>query len=333
MFGSVVLRSSYLAVDLFFVLSGFVIAHAYEGRLRSGLPVTTFMAIRLIRLYPLYLLGTALGIGLAAAQIMFGQELLWTRQSLLMAALFALFFLPTPKQYSPEADTFPLNGPAWSLFFELAINLVYALIARHLTDSRLTTTIAVSALLLLATGIHFGSLDVGFAWENIWGGGGRVCFSFFAGVMAYRIWLKKRPKAQIPFWLLAPAILLIFAIRLPDGYRAAFDLAAALVVFPLLVYACAAAEAKGRTAALYGVLGAASYGIYALHWPLTRFVQRFWAKVVPVDMVEFAPWLGFGFAAVVVVGVLIVDRYYDRPLRRLLLALVQPSGKRSLAAR
>src|ERR1700761_6004380 len=47
----------YLAVDLFFLLSGFVIAHAYDARFRKGLGVPAFLVIRLIRLWPMIAFG------------------------------------------------------------------------------------------------------------------------------------------------------------------------------------------------------------------------------------------------------------------------------------
>ena len=53
-----------LAVDLFFALSGFVLAHAYFERLRKGMGVGTFFKRRVIRLYPLYALGTIISLSI-----------------------------------------------------------------------------------------------------------------------------------------------------------------------------------------------------------------------------------------------------------------------------
>src|SRR6185437_6209521 len=56
----------YLAVDLFFAMSGFVIASAYEAKLKDGLDVRGFLGIRAKRLAPLWMLGAIVGFVLAA---------------------------------------------------------------------------------------------------------------------------------------------------------------------------------------------------------------------------------------------------------------------------
>src|SRR5580692_3274314 len=52
----------YLAVDLFFLLSGYVIAGAYETRLQRGSGLGWFFGVRMARLYPIYLFGTLIGL-------------------------------------------------------------------------------------------------------------------------------------------------------------------------------------------------------------------------------------------------------------------------------
>lgn len=100
---------SYLAVDLFFVLSGFVIAEAYSTRLKDGLSCFEFMRIRIIRLYPLYLLGTLLGIIHIAGVMMGGNNSEnWTVFELLITAAVAILMLPTPINQT----LYPLNGPS-----------------------------------------------------------------------------------------------------------------------------------------------------------------------------------------------------------------------------
>ena len=67
------LSESYLAVDFFFVLSGFVLAHAYGSRFQHGLSNAAFMRTRLLRLYPLYLLALVFSSGVVAIQIGVGK--------------------------------------------------------------------------------------------------------------------------------------------------------------------------------------------------------------------------------------------------------------------
>lgn len=71
--------SAYLAVDLFFLMSGFVIEHAYGQRLATGLGVRRFLLLRLIRLYPLYLVGTGItALAIAGAMLAHQPAVQWT---------------------------------------------------------------------------------------------------------------------------------------------------------------------------------------------------------------------------------------------------------------
>ena len=112
---------AYLAVDLFFIMSGIVIAYAYDRRLAGEMTARQFMLARLVRLYPLYILGTVIftagiAIGLASG-IPFE---LWNGDKLLWAALPAFFMLPS---YAEGFSTlYPLNGPTWSLMLDLCVN-------------------------------------------------------------------------------------------------------------------------------------------------------------------------------------------------------------------
>src|SRR5271170_6431289 len=58
----VLVSSSFFAVDIFFCLSGFVLCYSYEDRLDHGLSAIDFIKLRLIRLYPIYIAGLALGV-------------------------------------------------------------------------------------------------------------------------------------------------------------------------------------------------------------------------------------------------------------------------------
>lgn len=119
-------QESYLAVDLFFVLSGVVISNAYESRLKAGLSFVEFVWLRVVRLYPLYLIG--LSFAVAATILSQGGASIHYLSRLL---IFALLFLPYPRDESDSVGSiFPLNVPAWSLFFELTANFIYAAIVR-----------------------------------------------------------------------------------------------------------------------------------------------------------------------------------------------------------
>ena len=310
------LPGRYLAVDFFFVLSGFVLSHVYAARLSGGMSPLAFMRARLIRLYPLYLVGTLSGVALTTALVVRGWiDVPW--QSIVAATGLGLVILPTPIEWSPSPyNIFPFDGPAWTLFFELLVNIAFALVFLRLSQRVLIAILALGACGLAAVAYHFGALEGGFNWDNFIAGFPRVTFGFFAGVLVHRLYLK-RPAPALPAWAAFSVLMVIF--MLPAGpARAWFDLLAALVVFPLLVACCAGSEPRGRMARAAATLGLLSYGIYILHVPV-----RDWLSTI---MVALAPELnlpGAAMVALVAVGTIaataVLHVVYDEPMRRWLL--------------
>ncbi len=316
------LPGRYLAVDFFFVLSGFVLAHVYAERLKSKMSLGEFMRARVVRLYPLYILGTLAGAALALLSALKG----WGEASVLQVAtsmIFAMFLLPCPPSFAlwPNAP-FPLNGPAWSLFFELFINLVFALVARWLTPRLCLGFMAIGGVLLVPTALGFGQLDGGFAWSNFVAGFPRVTFGFFAGVWLYLVRAHERVPV-LPAWLAYVALAAVFMIPGEGVWRAIVDLAAALVLFPLLVATSASARARGVLLQVSTFVGLVSYGVYILHVPLWG-----WVSLVMEREALAAP----GVVNVLIVAVLavvaaaVLNIVYDKPLRRRL------SGRSRLTA-
>jgi peptidoglycan/LPS O-acetylase OafA/YrhL len=185
LFGEDALFESYLAVDFFFALSGFVLAHAYGKQLRKELSASHFMALRFTRLYPLYLLALAISLATSWKQLAHGE--------LTVDLLFAVLFLPT---LGNTITLFPLNGPSWSLFFELAANALFGLIDRRLCNYTLgliviaagcavAISVATSAFGFGHAGV--GAMDAGYNWSSFGAGLLRVIYSFFAGVLVYRM--------------------------------------------------------------------------------------------------------------------------------------------------
>lgn len=304
----------YLAVDFFFVLSGFVLAHAYGQKLGQGtLSPLGFMRIRLIRLYPFYLLGLALGLLFPAMALVRGwSDIPWSEVA--TVAVFGVLFLPAPAFSWTGGHLFPFNGPAWSLFFELIANFIYGFIARYLTWLVLGIGLAVmAALIALAVVRHEDG--PGWHWSNFGYGLCRVVYCFFAGVVIYRLREVVRLWAM-PAWAAVFALLAIFAVPASDELRPAFDAFAAIVLMPLLVAFVAGSTVGGRAARLCSFLGMLSYGVYALHVPIMTLIN-YALQVVDVS-------LPYGFMDVVLVAgvttivVAVATQYYDTPFRRLL---------------
>jgi peptidoglycan/LPS O-acetylase OafA/YrhL len=297
-----------LAVDLFFVMSGFVIAHAYEKRLQNGLRAHDFVVLRLIRLYPLYILGTMVGIVAAWAGL--GSAFGWS------SAAWAVAMLPTPS-LERGAALYPYNGVAWSLLLEVLVNVVYAFTWRLWSIRVLLAVIGMSAALLVAATVLHGDADFGWTWRNLPGGVARVFFGFPMGVLIFRLFRADEAAPRIHVLAVVAATLVVLAWR-PERYGMAFDLVGLLIATPLIV-ACAVRTEPPRWAIRpAAALGAASYAVYALHLPLLDALKA----AAPRAMLEgFAPAPGLAFAAAVFALAIAADAWFDAPARRWLTRL------------
>lgn len=306
----------YLAVDFFFVLSGFVLAHAYGKRLEHGWSPFAFMTARLIRLYPMYLLGLLIGLALSVFGLLRG----WlgpTWSDVITAGLLGLLFLPAPPMSAFGGGAlYPFNGPAWSLFFELVANLIYALIARVLSWRLLIGILAVSAIAVVYTiNRHAGTGGPGWLWEHIDAGFARVMFDFFAGIAIHRIWTVRRIPA-LPWWAALAAFLAVIAVPAEGVWRVVYDSSAALVLMPLLVAFSAGSRVSGIVAALCATFGLLSYGVYVIHVPLFAAVGVA-AAALHVELHE-GPVLALLVGAAAAIAAGLAYTLFDLPLRRLL---------------
>lgn len=318
------LPSSYLAVDLFFLLSGFVLSHAYAQRLAGGMSPLDFMKLRLVRLYPLYVLGTL--IMLAVVAIQFFRWRAFDPATFGTTLLTALLFLPTPPQFSLNRDVlYPLNFPAWSLFFELEINMVFAALAPHLDRRTLAMALAVGLALLLVTILAFGELKVGPAYESWLGGFGRVTFAFFAGVALHSVWRSRRLAwMKLPSWVPMPLLLGVLAAPVEGLHRMMFDFVACVVIFPAIVLASANSPPAGRLERACVLMGAASYAVYVLQVPIIYAIDALLNFTMDISLKSFGEEATLTVALIVFFAAYFADRYYDAPVRRWLSARIVP---------
>lgn len=305
--------ASYLAVDFFFVLSGFVLAHAYLDALQVGLTPLAFMRARLLRLYPLYCLGMLLGAFAYALRSLWLNE--FDAERFLASSVFGLLFAPTPPELSVRpTHAYPLNIPAWSLFFELFINFAFAVLAAHLTRLRLMVLLAVSATALVADALFFHSLQIGFSPETFFGGFARVTFAFFCGVALHGLWKRGRfDRLRAPVWLSVALLVALFAI--PSTNRELRDPLLALLALPFIVALASVSEANGAVAQACLLLGGASYAFYVLHEPLVQFIQL---AGLATSGIEFRPTSvqTIAIAATVLIVALMASAWFDAPVRR-----------------
>jgi peptidoglycan/LPS O-acetylase OafA/YrhL len=321
---SQIFSSGYLAVDIFFVLSGFVLAHAYCAKLLSGMSPGAFLVRRLIRLYPLYIAAGVLScLELAASYYSHGGS---RAQFVVFAA--NLLFVPLP--FGQLHHFYPLNVPAWSLGMELVANVGFAALVFRLRNAVfLASIVAAGAIGVLVSAVIAGDLSGGAYWSDAPVGLARVVYSFFAGVALQRF--HEKFPIQLPA-LAAYGCLFMLMLALwfapSEGARAIYDLVMVLLVFPLLVLVGAACEPGRAGQAWMGIIGASSYAVYVLQTPLRQLAL--WV----MSLFHLAPSLlnAIAYAASVFVIALIADAFYDIPIRRFLGALWSRQKGKTLAS-
>jgi peptidoglycan/LPS O-acetylase OafA/YrhL len=155
---------------------------------------------------------------------------------------FAIDFLPSPIS---AFELFPLNAPAWSLFFELIANLSWAMLMVQLSSKQLGGFVLTTALLLIIA-VTFGlfgfdqpdngAMAAGHFWGSFGAGVLRVSYSFFAGVLLCRLWQVDGLKVTINPVIIALLLVIVLSYHSPTWLQRPYDLLAVLVIFPLLLF-------------------------------------------------------------------------------------------------
>lgn len=300
-----------LAVDFFFVLSGFVVAYAYDERVASSLTLAGFMKKRLIRLYPMILLGVLLGSLVTIASTVTHHGDLGAT---LACSLAAFFLIPLGLLFSQQA--FPVNGPIWSLFFEIAANAAYGLNKRRGRQNLIVLAIClVASVFPLAMIVYrYDTIQfIGFARpESFLFGFTRVCYPFLAGVAIYRFKLFAVRIRHIDL-LLAPLLAAVFFLPLFQRTWT-YDLLAIAILFPMIVALGANDPQDTNCVRLWTFLGRLSYPFYLVHLPVLGMVRALTQtpalRLVPsglLAVVAMALAAAFAYVALLV---------YDQPVRR-----------------
>ncbi len=320
----------YLAVDFFFVLSGFVIGHAYDSRWQRGMTAGRFIVRRIIRLQPMVIIGVLLGVVSFIIQSCERWDGTAVSTSAVIASfLFGLFMLPALPGTMPEVrgngEMFPLNGPSWSLFFEYIGSIGYALWLHRLSRRglRLFTVLSGVALAVWTLSDMSGSYHTGFGWSmadyGFVGGLLRLSFSFSAGLLMARGFKPMRVRA-CGFAVCSALIVAMLAMPYitTDGSKsianACYDLICTLLVFPAVVYIGASTpNGSGVSDRVCRFLGSISYPVYIIHYPM---MYLFYAYVWSEGLTFAQTW---PVAVAICLGAIILARlflkYYDEPLR------------------
>ncbi|SFC15519.1 Peptidoglycan/LPS O-acetylase OafA/YrhL, contains acyltransferase and SGNH-hydrolase domains [Flexibacter flexilis DSM 6793] len=275
-----IINHGYLAVDFFFLLSGFVIGHAYDDRWQK-MTLREFFKRRLIRLHPMIVVGMiigAIGFYFSASPVLFPLISSVPVWKLLLIMLIGFTLIPVPLSLDIRGWTemHPLNGPAWSLFYEYVANILYAFVLRKTATKWLIvlTFLAACALVHLTVTSPNGDVIGGWALDptQIHVGLTRLLFPFFAGLLLSR-YFKPHQIRNAFVW---SGVLLLLVLALPrigqvenvwqNGLYEAFVI---IFIFPLIIYIGANGTIEsGWQRSISQFLGDISYPIYITHYPL-----------------------------------------------------------------
>lgn len=316
----------YLAVDFFFLLSGFVMAHAYDNK-GASMSTWAFIKRRIIRLHPMVVMGALIGAIFFYTQgCSFWEVSKISILSLLFATTLNVFLIPvTPgAEIRGVGEMFPLNGPSWSLFFEYLGNLLYIFILRKLSTKALAMVVFIAAAGLVTYAIKGpdGDVAVGFSLTGIGflGGSLRLLFSFSAGLLLARVF--KPIKIKGAFWYCSIVLIILLGMpRIGDAstlwLNGIYDSICCLLLFPALVYLGASDVVSSKAMQQVNkFLGDLSYPLYTVHYPFI-YLYFAWVKNNKLSFEDSFPGAAALFIGSIILA-LICLKFYDIPVRRYL---------------
>lgn len=320
------INHGYLAVDFFFLLSGFVVGYAYDDRWKT-MTVKEFIKRRIIRLHPMVVIEALIG----AVMFYFQGCSVWDVSQISVMALLiatcmnALLIPATPgMEIRGVGEMYPLNGPSWSLFFEYIGNILYALFIRKLSTRALTGLVIMAGCGLAVFSIFgpYGDICAGFSLTGpeLTCGFLRLLYAFSAGLLLSRVFKPTYIKGA--FWICSLAIIVLLAVPRLGGaehlwMNGLYDTVCFALFFPLLVYI----GTSGKTTDAYTnrickFLGDISYPLYMVHYP---FIYLYFAWVKNEDLTFRESFPG---ALALVIGCIFLAyiclKWYDEPARKYL---------------
>ena len=341
--GTQIVNHGYLAVDFFFVLSGFVIGYAYDDRW-DRMTTWGFFKRRLTRLHPMVIAGMAVGASLFFfSGGAFPKTLEVKGWQFALCLVMGLLMIPCGNNLDirgwQEVNSF--NGPQWTLTFEYLANILYAFVLRHLPKF---------ALAILCACCAFFTLDLTLGWDvfglfpegpqytviggwsltsqQIYIGFTRLLYPFLCGLLISRILAGRRTEANPSgspmrlrggFWWCALLLVVLFSIPciggetgIPDGLYQAVCI---LLIFPLVVLTGAgSATTDPKSTAVCKWLGDISYPIYITHYPI-MYMQMGWVADHPDASLWIHIMVNVGVVTVSIMLAYGLFKCYDLPVR------------------
>ncbi|MDQ1089049.1 acyltransferase [Siphonobacter sp. SORGH_AS_1065] len=321
----ILVNHGYLAVDFFFLLSGFVMGYAYDDRWHT-MTVGSFFKRRLIRLQPMVILGMTLG----AIGFYYTDSTIWPLihtvpwWKMLLVMLMGYTILPVPLSLDIRGwqEMHPLNSVGWSLFFEYIANILYAVGIRKFSTVALSILVGIAALALAHLAITSPSGDVSGGWtlnaEQVRIGITRTMYPFFAGLLLSRIARPTRVKRAF-LWCSLLVALVLYMPRIGGAehlwLNGMYESVCIIFIFPLIVYLGASGVVHTKMEyRLCKFLGDISYPLYLVHYPLVYFYVAWISNHKGVTLAQAWP-----YALLILIGSVALAyvslKWYDEPVR------------------
>ncbi len=318
---------SFLGVDFFFILSGFVMGYAYDRQWGKDMNLGGFIKRRLIRLHPMVVMGVLIGAAAFAIQGFTkwdGTEV--TMQAFMLSVLLGLFLIPSPTNIEVRGNTeiFPLNGPHWSLFFEYIGSLLYGLLLHRLSTKWLRVWVACSIISIAGFALLTEDGGIAYGWSsepaNLWGGALRMLYAYPMGLLMARVFRERQPKPlHAPMFLLC-SLGLIVLLGLPflgnKDVETIYQLVCIFSFFPTIIWYGARGIVSGWQQQAVSFLGRLSYPLYAIHFPLIYLYITWVGRDGHPYEGYSQPWLP---ALLTITASLLIATlcllFYDEPLR------------------
>jgi peptidoglycan/LPS O-acetylase OafA/YrhL len=320
-----IVNHGYLAVDFFFLLSGFVIGYAYDDRWNK-LTIGGFLRRRFERLQPLVILGMTFG----AIGFYFTDSTIWPLihtvplWKLLLVTLIGYTLLPIPLSMDIRGweEMHPLNSVGWSLFFEYIANILYAVGLRKLSNKGLFIFVLIAAAVLFHFALTNPNGDVTGGWTLNWQhmrvGITRTIFPFFAGLLLSRVAKPAHIKNAF-LWCSLLIVAVLFMPRIGGAehlwLNGLYEALCIVLIFPCIVYlgASGVIQKQGESK-ICKFLGDLSYPLYMVHYPLVYFYVAWVSNHKGITLLQAWP-----YALLTLVGAIILAymslKLYDEPVR------------------
>ncbi len=302
----------FLAVDFFFCLSGFVIGYAYDDRIVK-LGILEFFKSRVIRLHPLVISGSVLGLLAFIFDPFGGHPELYSTGKIVLAFFYSVLLIPLPVIADRGFNLFGFNAPSWSLFWEYVANIIYAFVLCKISRGFLLLLTIFSAFAICFVCYRSGNILGGWSGPTFWDGSARVSYSFSAGLLIYRSnWIIKNKLGFI-----GVALILFLAFIMPfSKWNWLSEPLVVLFYFPLVIALGAGASLTTGLKKVCLFLGKISYPLYMTHYAVLWMFGNYYTSHKPGTM-QLALIIIAGLILVVGIAWLVMIMY-DVPVRKYL---------------